>query len=99
MRSGAGRRRIAQTEIRFSNLLIESWWRVLKHQWLYLNTFDTVATVRKLVAFYVDQHCSLLQIPDSRSLASPNSGSFRSIRSMRDRYKLQSLRLSFPDCR
>lgn len=40
----------------FSNSLIESWWRVLKHQWLYLNTLDTVATVRKLVAFYIDQH-------------------------------------------
>ena len=36
--------------------MIEAWWRVLKHQWLYLNTLDTVATVRKLVAFYVDQH-------------------------------------------
>jgi hypothetical protein len=36
--------------------MIESWWRVLKHQWLYLNTLDTVTTVRKLVAFYIDQH-------------------------------------------
>ena len=29
---------------------------MLKHQWLYLNTLDTVTTVRKLVAFYIDQH-------------------------------------------
>ncbi len=29
---------------------------MLKHQWLYLNTLDTVATVKKLVAFYVDEH-------------------------------------------
>jgi len=36
--------------------MIESWWRVLKHQWLYLNTLDTLATVQKLVAFYVEQH-------------------------------------------
>ena len=50
------KRVLAQTEITFSNSLIESWWRVLKHQWLYLNTLDTVATVRKLVAFYIDQH-------------------------------------------
>lgn len=34
----------------------ESWWRILKHRWLYLNTLDSVATVRKLVAFYVEQH-------------------------------------------
>ena len=45
-----------QPEITYSNSLIESWWRVLKHQWLYLNTLDTVTTVRKLVAFYIDQH-------------------------------------------
>ena len=54
--SGLLKRVLAQTEITFSNSLIESWWRVLKHQWLYLNTLDTVATVRKLVAFYIDQH-------------------------------------------
>ena len=50
------KRVLAQTEITYSNSLIESWWRVLKHQWLYLNTLDTVTTVRKLVAFYIDQH-------------------------------------------
>ena len=54
--SGLLKRVLAQTEIRFSNSLIESWWRVLKHQWLYLNTLDTVTTVRKLVAFYIEQH-------------------------------------------
>ena len=47
---------LAQTEIHFSNSLIESWWRVLKHQWLYLNTLDTVRTIEKLVAFYVHEH-------------------------------------------
>jgi len=54
--SGLLKRVLAQTEIQFSNSMIESWWRVLKHQWLYLNTLDTLATVQKLVAFYVDQH-------------------------------------------
>ena len=59
---GAGllKRILAQTEIRYSNSLIESWWRVIKHQWLYLNTLDTVASLRKLVAFYVEQHNSHL---------------------------------------
>jgi putative transposase len=47
------KRVLAQTEITFSNSLIESWWRVVKHQWLYLNT---VTTVRNLVALYIDQH-------------------------------------------
>jgi len=54
--SGILKRVLAQTEIDFSNSLIESWWRVLKHQWLYLNTLDTLTTVGKLVTFYVEQH-------------------------------------------
>ena len=44
------------TEISFSNSLIESWWRAIKHQWLYLNALDTVSKLEKLVAFYVDEH-------------------------------------------
>ena len=47
---------LAQTEIRSSNSMIESWWRVLKHQWLYLNQLDSIQTVRNLVSFYVEQH-------------------------------------------
>jgi transposase InsO family protein len=58
--SGLLNRVLAQTEITFSNSLIESWWRVLKHQWLYLNTLDTVRTVETLVAFYVCEHNSRL---------------------------------------
>jgi putative transposase len=54
--SGALRRVIAQTEIAFSNSLIEAWWRTLKHQWLYLNTLDTVESLRRLVEFYVGEH-------------------------------------------
>ena len=54
--SGLLRRVLAMTEITFSNSLIESWWRTLKHQWLYLNTLDTVSTLQKLTAFYVDEH-------------------------------------------
>ena len=54
--SGVLKRVLARTEITFSNSLIESWWRVLKHQWLYLNTLDTVSSVRTLVTFYVQEH-------------------------------------------
>ena len=58
--SGLLKKILVQTEITFSNSMIESWWRVLKHQWLYLNTLDTVSTVRKLVAYYVEQNNSHL---------------------------------------
>jgi transposase InsO family protein len=54
--SGLLRRVLARTEITYSNSMIESWWRVLKHQWLYLNTLDTVSAVEKLVRFYVHEH-------------------------------------------
>ena len=54
--SGLLRRLLAMSEISFSNSLIESWWRAIKHQWLYLNTLDTVSTLERLVTFYVDEH-------------------------------------------
>jgi transposase InsO family protein len=54
--SGLLRRLLAQTDISYSNSLIESWWRSLKHQWLFLNTLDTVSSVKKLVSFYVEEH-------------------------------------------
>jgi hypothetical protein len=54
--AGCIRRVLARTEIDFSNSMIEAWWRSLKHQWLYLNRPDSVAAVRRLVAFYVEEH-------------------------------------------
>jgi len=78
--SGLLNRVLAQTEIAFSNSLIESWWRVLKHQWLYLNTLDTVRTVQKLVAFYVHEHNTRLphsafrgQTPDEMYFSTGNN--------------------------
>ena len=74
--SGLFRRLLAQTDISYSNYLFESWWRSLKHQWLFLNTPDTVSSVEKLVSFYVEQHNTRLphsafrgQTPDEMYLA------------------------------
>ena len=50
------KRVVAQVEIAESNSLVEAFGRILRHQWLYLNTLDTVAAVRRLVSFYVQQH-------------------------------------------
>ena len=58
--SGLLRRVLARTEVRFSNSMIEAWWRSLKHQWLFLHPLDNVAKVRSLVAFYVAEHNSAL---------------------------------------
>lgn len=54
--SGSLRRLLAMTDVMFSNSMIESWWRSLKGQWLYLHTLDSIASVRKLVKFYVREH-------------------------------------------
>ncbi|HMF97142.1 MAG TPA: integrase core domain-containing protein [Vicinamibacterales bacterium] len=54
------RRLLAFTELKFSNSMIEAWWRTLKHQWLFLHSLDSITTVRRLVAFYVDEHNRVL---------------------------------------
>jgi transposase InsO family protein len=58
--TGVLRRVLAFTELEFSNSMIEAWWRTLKHQWLFLHSLDSVTTVRRLVAFYVDEHNRVL---------------------------------------
>jgi putative transposase len=58
--TGVLRRVLAFTELKFSNSMIEAWWRSLKHQWLFLHSLDSVTTVRRLVGFYVEQHNRVL---------------------------------------
>ena len=43
--AGVLRRLLAFTELKFSNSMIEAWWRSLKHQWLFLHPLDSVATI------------------------------------------------------
>jgi transposase InsO family protein len=58
--TGVLRRVLAFTDLKFSNSMIEAWWRSLKQQWLFLHSLDSVTTVRRLVEFYVDQHNRVL---------------------------------------
>jgi putative transposase len=53
---GMLRRVRALVDVRFSNSMIESWWHTLKHQWLYLHPLESVAAVRRYVAFYVSEY-------------------------------------------
>ncbi len=46
----------ALVDVRVSNSMIESWWSKLKHQWLFLHRLETVAAVRRHVAFYVPEY-------------------------------------------
>ena len=45
--AGVLRRVLAFTELKFSNSMIEAWWRALKHQWLFLHSLESVTTVRR----------------------------------------------------
>jgi transposase InsO family protein len=56
--AGLLKRVLAQTDVLSSNSLIEAFWRSLKHQWLFLNSLDTLPRLRSLVAFYVAEHNS-----------------------------------------
>jgi putative transposase len=62
------RRLLAITELSVSHSMIEAWWRSLKHHWLFLHALDSVATVRRLVAFHVDEHNRVVphSAPDAR---------------------------------
>jgi hypothetical protein len=60
--TGVLRRVLAFTELKFSNSLIEAWWRSLKHQWLFLHSLDSITTVRRFVEFYVQEHNRVLPI-------------------------------------
>ena len=82
--TGVLRRLLALTELTFSNSMIEAWWRSLKHQWLFLHSLDSVATVRRLVAFYVHEHNHVLphsafrgQTPDEMYLRHRQRGAGR----------------------
>ena len=51
---------LAQIEVSYSNSMVEALWRQMKHAWLFINRLDTFATVERLVAFYVEQHNSVM---------------------------------------
>jgi len=53
--TGVLRRILALVEVTFSNSMIEAWWRSLRHQWRNLHMLDSLGSVKRLVAFYVEQ--------------------------------------------
>ena len=47
---------LAQVDVAYSNSMIEAFWRSLKHQWLYLNSLDSIERLRSLVEFFIEQN-------------------------------------------
>ena len=58
--TGVLHRILALVEVAFSNSIIEAWWRSLRHQWLYLHMLDSVGSVKRLIAFYIEQHNTVM---------------------------------------
>ena len=57
------RRVLAQVDVTESNSMIEAFWRSLKHNWLYLNSLDSMERLRSLVDFYVQAHNNQMPHP------------------------------------
>ena len=47
---------LAKLEVSFSNSMIQSWWRSLESNWIYINQLDSVAALERLVSSYVSEH-------------------------------------------
>jgi len=60
VKAGVLNRILALVEVAFSNSMIEACWRSLRHQWLYLHMLDSFNSVRRLIAFWVDQHNTVM---------------------------------------
>jgi transposase InsO family protein len=60
VKAGVLNRILALVEVAFSNSMIEACWRSLRHQWLYLHMLDSLSTVQRLIAFYIDQHNTVM---------------------------------------
>jgi NADH:ubiquinone oxidoreductase subunit len=67
--AGVLRRVLAFTELKFSNSMIEAWWRSLKHQWLFLHPLDSVTTVRDWSGSTSGNTTGSFRIPRRRSIA------------------------------
>jgi len=40
--------------------VIEAWWRSLRHQWLYLHMLDSLGSVKRVTAFYIEQRNTVM---------------------------------------
>lgn len=58
--TGKLRRVLAPVEVSYSNSMSEAWWRYLTYFWTYLHSLDSAAAVERLVAFYVEQHNTVM---------------------------------------
>jgi transposase InsO family protein len=56
MANGLVHRVLAQVEVRFSNSMIEAFWRSLRHQWLYLHSLESFRQLEQLINFCVREH-------------------------------------------
>ena len=54
------RMQIALVEIAYSNSMIEAFWRKLKHSYLFKYNLDSLATVKRMIAKFIDEYNTLM---------------------------------------
>ena len=60
VQTGIIKRTIAQIDISFSNSMIESFFRTIKHRWLFMLSLDNIDCVRKHVGAFIEDYNSLI---------------------------------------
>jgi transposase InsO family protein len=60
VKSGLIKRTIAQIDISFSNSMIESFFRTIKHRWLFMLSLDDIECVRKNVGEFIEDYNTLI---------------------------------------
>ena len=60
VKSGLIKRTIAQIDISFSNSMIESFFRTIKHRWLFMLSLDDIECVRKNVGEFIEDYNTVI---------------------------------------
>jgi putative transposase len=60
VKSGLNKRTIAQIDISFSNSMIESFFRTIKHRWLFMLSLDDIECVQKYVGEFIEDYNTLI---------------------------------------
>jgi hypothetical protein len=60
VKSGLIKRTIAQIDISFSNSMIQSFFRTIKHRWLFMLSLDDIECVQKYVGEFIEDYNTII---------------------------------------
>ena len=76
--TGVLRRLLAFTELKFSNSMIEAWWRSLKHQWLFLHSLELSVAWWRSTLTNTTARCRIRRFANRRLMRSTSEPGTRS---------------------